>query len=121
MLIKLDGENIIGHHGDDKQLGYDAQVNKNILIDMDGKYKGIYKYKYVKGELILLNEQEKLAHPLYQKSLVQTKIDSLLENQVLLSTKAKLVEVSKLQLSLAEAKEVQDRIKAIDDTIAAKA
>jgi len=124
MYIKLAGENIVGHTYENISdgTGYQAQIPTQVLVELDSKskYFTFYKFKYDKGVLVALTEQEKEAHPLYVKKLLDQKIDNLLRAQELTSTKAKYVQIKNKTLTAAEVKEVDDRIAAIDAEIADK-
>ena len=62
MFIKLSGNNIIGHdyYSHDE---YTIEVSEQVLVNLDGNYFGIYKYKYVDNALVELTEEEMINHP----------------------------------------------------------
>lgn len=67
MLIKLDGQTIIGHiderHPEINPTDWDASVSEYILVEMHPTFGVVYKYKYVDGQLVELTEEEKAVHP----------------------------------------------------------
>ena len=81
-FLKLDGENIVGHHT--VQTGdYQTQVEAHELVTKCG----FYKYKYLDGKLVDLSEVEKDNHPLkkeFDENNKFSKIKNLFVNRAIL-------------------------------------
>ena len=62
MFIKVENENILDHHHE-VMGSINIEIPNQVLIDTEGTYFGIYRFKYVDGQLVALTDEEKKAHP----------------------------------------------------------
>ena len=69
MYLKLRGETIVGHSYK-MQGAYATEINDTILVDLAGKYTGVYKYKFVNNKLVALTDAEKEQHPAHVERLL---------------------------------------------------
>jgi len=77
MYLKLEGESIVGHdyhqHGD-----YQVEIGNQRLVDSNG----VYRFKYVDGQLTQLSEADRNNHPLKKiNQLRQLMFQEKIKNQ----------------------------------------
>jgi hypothetical protein len=111
VYLQLDSNNIIIGHGYELSVKYNTPCKKKAL---KGLFEGVYRYKYIDGELIELTQDEIDNHPNRLRNNVLFKIDRLvLKHQRLMLLK----EVkSKESLSAEEVLYIDEEIDKIEST-----